>query len=260
MGGTHQSYPGRRLLWLPICSLVFTVMATGLIYCCLLPVDNAPQRLIVSIDVWGIIVGALTSTFVIVSAGYAYWNSENILKSLKNRMARPEFHNTGHPFGEKVDAVIIPVSNRGTEQPQWIINHLKPRLVALVCSRESCTNGLSLLGRYGATVGFLNVRHDLENQSGHILANPRDPEEVKHLARVFIAELLMRGIARDRIFVDTTGGMVPMSIGLFQGAEEEGVSSIYINGRVDGRIDDPDVEGQGDPIFISDRSPDAYTT
>lgn len=217
--------------------------------------ENTP-RLLSVFDAFGIITGTITSVFTIVAVCYAYIKRESLLDSFKNRMARPEFHNTGHPFEEKVDAVIIPVSDRGTEQPDWIIRHLKPRFVALVCSQQSAANGESLIEEFSGLATFINDPVHLKTQVGEILSNPRDPQEVKNLAKCFIAEILRRGISRHKIFVDTTGGLVPMSIGLFQGAEEEGVSTIYINGL----IKNPQDVNQGDPIFMSDRTPDAHIT
>ncbi|MDW7998587.1 MAG: hypothetical protein RMI30_03945, partial [Thermodesulfovibrio sp.] len=57
----------------------------------------------------------------------------------------------------------------------------------------------------------------------------------------------------SNIFVDTTGGKVPMSIGAFQAAEEMSVSSIYIIGKDHGKITDPMIKEHGEPIFISQR-------
>jgi len=239
-------------LWFILTVIGLTILSVSL------PADT--PRWISVIDALGVITGSITSVFVIVSASYAYWKREEILSSFKNRMGRLEFHNTGHPFAEKVDAVIIPVSNSGTDQPQWIINHLKPRFVALVCSKESCDNGRKLLDEYSKHCTFLNTLEELDEVRGRILEDPKNPEQAKHLAKAFIVEFLRRNVARGKIFVDTTGGMVPMSIGLFQGAEEEGVSSIYVNGSNKGRIVDPGKESDGDPIFMSDRTPDAHTT
>lgn len=256
MNNDKKHTTGDRI-WIPASiSTALLILFVGLFYLYWLPPDNAPQRIIVSFDAVGIITGAITSIFTIVAVGYAYIRRESLLDSFKNRMARPEFHNTGHKFAENVDAVIIPVSNRGTEQPQWIINHLKPRFAALVCSKESCANGLKLLEKYSRYCTFLNTREEINEAKGRVLGDPKDPEQAKHLSKAFIVDFLRRDVSRGKIFVDTTGGMVPMSIGLFQGAEEEGVSTIYINGF----ITNPDDVGQGDPIFMSDRTPDAHIT
>jgi len=233
---------------------------------CLFLVDKVlPQpapRLLTVIDALGTIAGTATSTFVIVSAVYMYIRKDAILDAFRNLRARPEFYNTGHPFAKKnVHAVIIPVSSRGTEQPEWIINHLKPKYVAFLCSRESCGNALKLIDEIKECT-FINQRKDLSEKIGEILNDPRDPQDAKYLTKCFIAEFLRRGITRDKIFVDTTGGMVPMSIGSFQGAEEDGVSTIYINGTVAPKmiIEDPRNSTHGDPIFMSDRTADAHVS
>ena len=70
---------------------------------------------------------------------------------------------------------------------------------------------------------------------------------------------LAQGISKDNIFVDTTGGKVPMSIGAFQAAEEEGVASIYVCGTVYDKksgfiIKDPKNEAHGKPVFLSEKT------
>jgi hypothetical protein len=223
--------------------------------------ENTPRWLSV-VDALGIITGTITSVFVIVSASFMYARRDELINTFKNRLARPEFYNTGHPFEEKVEAVVMPVSNTITNQPEWIIRNLKPKYVALLCSNESCANGVKLMKDESLICEFVNDLSDLKSTEGKVISNPRDPEAAKNLTRSFISELVRRGVPRTKIFVDTTAGLVPMSIGAFQGAEEEGVSTIYINGTHGPRclIEDPYDSTHGEPIFMSDRTSDAQST
>ena len=83
------------------------------------------------------------------------------------------------------------------------------------------------------------------------LENVDEPEESKNIVTKFLQRYLERDISREEIIVDTTGGKVPMSIGIFQAAEEMGISSIYIVGAQKGLIKDPLKRNHGHPIFIS---------
>lgn len=62
------------------------------------------------------------------------------------------------------------------------------------------------------------------------------------------------GIPESEVFVDTTGGTVPMSIGAFQAAEERNLSSIYVIGKDKGKIKDWKKRQDGIPVYISDHS------
>lgn len=83
--------------------------------------------------------------------------------------------------------------------------------------------------------------------------DPDNPSKAKELTRKHIRRLKAEGIEASRIFVDTTGGKVPMSIGAFQAAEEEGVSSYVVGAQKEGHIKDPKIREHGRAIFMSDR-------
>jgi len=82
--------------------------------------------------------------------------------------------------------------------------------------------------------------------------DPDNPVHARELTERFIKRFLSEDVTASEIFVDTTGGKVPMSIGAFQ-AEEEGVSLIYVIGTVKGLIKDPRKREHGKPISLSDR-------
>ncbi len=86
-----------------------------------------------------------------------------------------------------------------------------------------------------------------------------DPQDSRKLVRRYLERLLDRGVKHEQIFVDTTGGTAPMSIGAFQAAEEMGISSIYLKGLMSegerrGVILDPEDPAQGEPRFMSDHT------
>ena len=160
-------------------------------------------------------------------------------------------------MADQVEAIVVPVSH--LQQPSWIVHHLRPKYVALLFSEGSREVAFQLERDLGGLTSFEPSVAKLE-EGGHRLLDPNDLAECKSrtewLIRRFRDELR---IPSSRIFVDTTGGTKPMSLGAFQAAEEAHVSSIYVQGRVipeHGRpvpiIEDPTRREDADPRFMSD--------
>jgi hypothetical protein len=148
---------------------------------------------------------------------------------------------------------VIPVSR--TEQPEWIIRHLKPRHVRLLYTdfSQSKEAAIKLVQKFSKDVLFNLTEEDIKNGKS-MITDAEDPLATKELTSKAIKHMLALGLKHENIFVDTTGGKVPMSIGAFQAAEEEGVSTIYVVGKDDkGLITDPTIRQQGMPIFISEK-------
>ena len=87
-----------------------------------------------------------------------------------------------------------------------------------------------------------------------MIETPDKPEVSKSQVQYFINRFIEKSIPVANIFVDTTAGTVPMSIGAFQTAEETGASSIYIVGTKDRKIENPKIRAHGDPKFMNDHT------
>ena len=88
-----------------------------------------------------------------------------------------------------------------------------------------------------------------------MLSSADEVEEARERAKKYIRKYVIKGIKPYEIFTDTTGDKLPMSIGLFQAAEQTGVSSMYVMATRDsGLIEDPAIKEEGKPVFISDHS------
>lgn len=170
------------------------------------------------------------------------------------RHSNIEFPDTGKKFEvpkEKVVGAVIPVSR--PEQPEWIIQHLKPKKIGLLYTDMSKDHAAKLVQKYQGEYSFILDETEIHSEK-YMVRDPDDPAEAKKVTREYIGLFKKEGISRDQIFVDTTGGKVPMSIGSFQAAEEEGVSSIYVVGNDRGFITDPSRREHGSPIFLSDKT------
>lgn len=176
------------------------------------------------------------------------------------RLAFRHFRSVGEPFHfpAQVEAIVIPVSRY--EQPAWILHQLQPRYAALLVSQEKRNDARQIVQDFQDRVVFEPDIEEMERR-GWILADGYDPRDAKDLTGRFLDRFRALGVARGRTFVDTTGGTVPMSLGVFQAAEEAGVSSLYVRGRApkdEGGeaifIVDPADPKHGEPVFLSDRT------
>jgi len=214
-----------------------------------------PEDMITAWDRAGIIFGYIVTCLSTAIAITAFISRNEIAGWISRLARRRQFEGLGTPFDplrEKVDAIVIPVSR--AEQPEWIMRHLKPRFVGLVFT-EKTRKVTEELMQTASTLGIEPIFGRESLVRG--LSDPNDPARSRSIARTMIEGVLANGVLANRIFVDTTGGRVPMTIGLFQAAEEAGVSSIYLTGREkDGRIINTRDPSEGRPIFISDHTED----
>ncbi len=212
--------------------------------------NTLPGGIVISMDKAGIVFGYLLSCISVSAAIYAYYNRSRI----RRWFLRNDFENLGEEFTvpqRQIEAIVIPVSRK--EQPEWILRWLKPKKVALLYTERSKSDALDLTRDFSGEIEFLISEQDIQSDR-YLLDDPFNPEKCYLLAKKFINLFLNDSIPSEQIFVDATGGTVPMSIGCFQAAEEMGVSSIYVIGTDNGFIKKPGLKEQGNPIFLSDRT------
>ncbi len=218
---------------------------------------KTPSSWLSRLDAASIILGYIVATISLAVATVAYFKRKDLSKIFRKWFRRAQFENVGKPFEvseEIVTAVIIPVSRQ--EQPEWILRHLKPKFASLIYSDMSKQTAMDLVEQFSKSpfnVQFFPERNEIKDEM-FLISNPDKADETRVIVKHYIERYLEKGIASDQIFVDTTGGKVPWSIGAFQAAEEENVSSIYIIGTQDGWIIDPKIRHHGDPVFMSDHT------
>ena len=211
------------------------------------------ETFIVKLDQAGILLGYFLSCLSVVIGVYAWIRR----KDIKKWFSRSKFQNVGEPFDvpeKNVEAIIIPVSPH-KEQPEWILRWLKPKHVSFLYSAKSQATAEELANEFSRppfNIEFYPNAKDIE-LGKYMIENVDKPELSKIQVQMFIARLIDMGIAANKIFIDTTAGTVPMSIGAFQMAEEMGISSIYVVGTQDRFIKNPKKRAHGNPVFISNR-------
>lgn len=216
-----------------------------------------PSWAVQQADQAGILLGYLLGCLTIALAPLAWIKRQDIRRWLIRR----KFESVGLAFEipeERVKAVVIPVSRR--EQPEWILRWLRPRHVSFLYTVQSRQTAQDLAVQFGGgaeAVAFFPDK-DAISKGEFQLSDAYDPRESKKTVKLFLQVFLDRlDLRPEEVFVDTTGGTVPMSVGAFQAAEEIGVSSIYVRGAVGGKIEKPGRREQGAPIYISDRTREA---
>lgn len=224
-----------------------------------IPNSLLAENWISAFDNAGIVLGYIFSLFTISLAFTGVIVGWLKRREIKKWFSKPTFYNTGEDFQipkEKVDALVIPVSRR--EQPEWLIRHLRPKYAALLYTKRSKEAAKDLVNFFGDNVKFFHPKSGIEKEID-MIKDPDDPSESKELTRKYIRHFFAEGLQPSNIFVDTTGGKVPMSIGSFQAAEEERVSSIYLVGTQDDGtgnliIKDPKQISHGRPVYLSNRT------
>lgn len=202
------------------------------------------------LDRAGIVFGYLVTCISVAIAIYATLNQNKIKEWFKLH----EFENLGEDFDVPVDqikAMIIPVSRY--QQPEWILRWLKPQKVIFIYTNEKREHALKLTEEFKEQIEFYLNSEDITSGK-YILENHFDPEQSYLLVKKFIQKLIDKGIPKKNIFADATGGTTPMSVGCFQAAEEMGVSTLYVIGKKNGHIKNPEKKEQGEPIFLSDKT------
>ncbi len=210
-----------------------------------------PADIILQLDNAGILLGYLLGCVSIGLGTVALVHRQDIGHRLRHWLRRSRFENVGEQFDGRVTAIVIPVSR--IQQPEWIIRWLEPRYVAFLYTRhpDSQKAASELQERFGKHVTFFPNKEMIERNEYRIEEADR-PSQTREMTRFFLKHFLELGVPSHEIFVDTTGGKVPMSIGAFQAAEELSISSIYIVGRDNGFINKPERREQGEAIFMSE--------
>lgn len=216
---------------------------------------------ITALDRAGIILGYVFGCFATAGLVVGLWRGPALSRMLDRWLRRHQFVHAGRAvesFEKRVDAVVIPLGRQAL-QAEWIVRNLKPQCVSLLFTPQGRQPAEQLAKKLESEVEFKPSRREIDGPA-MVIEKFLDPQETRKLARHYIERLLERGFERRRIFVDTTGGTTPMSLGAFQAAEEMRVSSIYVMGRLSdpeckmGRILDPEEPGQGEIRFMSDHT------
>ena len=242
-------------------AVLFLLVWTALIVGFLLAPRWFSDESILAMDKAGVLSGFLLSLGSLALAIVGFLRFEALVRWFRGRFWRKDFADTGKTFdleAHNVDAVVIPVSSspHGTKQPAWILHHLKPSWASLLFTAESRSNAQQLIKDFAAppfNIQFVPPLEQMDDQK-FLIEDPDQAEVAKSLVKDHIQRFVGKEVPVGEIFVDTTGGKVPMSIGAFQAAEEMGVSSIYIVGTREGKIEDPAARTHGRPVFLSNHS------
>ncbi|MCB0275206.1 MAG: hypothetical protein KDI06_10355 [Calditrichaeota bacterium] len=192
----------------------------------------------------GLVLGLIT---VLVST-FAVINRADIRQWFRGKA----FTSAGEPFNiaeDQIKGIVLPVSR--IDQPEWYLKWYNPELVAFLYTEKSREHALTLLDGYQEKTKFLLNKEQIQRERFQI-NDPFDFNECRAITKLIIQTMIDEGISPNHIFVDTTGGTAPMSLGAFQAAEAMGVSSIYVIGNIPVNKIDANKRESGKPIFLSD--------
>jgi hypothetical protein len=108
-----------------------------------------------------------------------------------------------------------------TDTIDYAIKGQKPEYLAFLCTEES----LPVLDK-------LIAQHALrEGQWRREIVDARDITDIRAKTNLLIDWLLRQGLTSGDIVVDPTGGLTPMSLGVFSVAQERQIDSQYMRSR-----------------------------
>jgi len=204
------------------------------------------------LDATSTTLGWLLSLVAIAAAVFSWHQRGEIRRFLRQLFAAKQFHQVGREIGEireGPEGMVIPVGTN-TILLRWILKHIQPQEVALVYTPESALAAEEVVQEFAPKgIRFNPSAGEIHRRSGAV--NAFDIVSARDSVRAHLERFERRGLAKERILVDTTSGTVPMSLGCFQAAEEEDVASIYVLSRHGGRIEDPSDLDAGNPIYMS---------
>lgn len=178
------------------------------------------------IDRFATLLGIVTGLFSLAAAIWA-WIERNDLKRWFRRNTFGQINRPLDTTAARFDALVIPVSH--PELPCWLIDTLHPARIALLSTVQS---------RDAAAKVEAHAReHHIEIATHITLPDANDAAAFRARAVEIIRQLRQSGAAR--IAVDTTGGKVPMSLGLFMAAEETGATTLYVSSDFDPALKRP---------------------
>lgn len=178
------------------------------------------------IDRFATVLGIVTGLLSLAAALWA-WIERN---DLKRWFRRNVFGTVNQPLdaaAERFDALVIPVSR--SEVPCWLLDTVRPARIALLGTPQSQT-------------AMQQIEAHAREQNITISASltlPDADDTAAFRAHAVEAIRQLQKAGATRIAVDTTGGKVPMSLGLFMAAEETGATTLYVSSDYDPALKRP---------------------
>ena len=171
------------------------------------------------LDQLGILLSNLFMVLSVIGAVLGIRHREAIRQWL-HRNSFPQVGETNLP--QDIDAVIFTFS-RG-QLPRWVISQLRPRWVGLVPTLGFSDKEALPLAE--------NLRANGIEVHTEVTEDPDDPQQTRRHVEELIRQARHAGC--KRIVVDVTGGKVPMSLGAFMAAEEQGLPTFYVTAAYQG--------------------------
>jgi hypothetical protein len=178
-------------------------------------------RIVLAVTIGGLILLA------IIFGLRALWNKRNL-----------PLHGENIAFQVPRKALVFTVGNRPGTIPM-AIKPQRPEYVGFICSDQSELVANQLIEDFG-----YDKKHSLVKR-----VNPQDVKEIRIEANFILDWLTTNGLKPSDIAADITGGMTPMSLGVFSVTEERQVDSQYITSQYDEK--NRPVPGTQEAVFVS---------
>jgi hypothetical protein len=157
-----------------------------------------------------------------------YWRKNDI----KQWLLRPSFGRVGLPTHSDIrfDALLLPISK--AEIPCWLIDLTRPDHLALIATPQSL-QAARQVEDHARQAGIMDI-------TLRTLEQADDTATCRDIATTLLQQFKTSGC--EQIGADTTGGKVPMSLGVFMAAEELGATTLYVSVEFDSALKRPKLD------------------
>lgn len=129
--------------------------------------------------------------------------------------------------GRQIDTIVLAVEQQ------------HPELIGLICSTVTEPYANDVIARFGLDDEHVRKR----------VVDPWNVREIHAETNGLIEWLLGRGVPREALVVDVTGGMTTMSVSVFAAAEDRLIDSQYVRSEYDQQ--NKPIAGSQEGIFVS---------
>jgi len=148
---------------------------------------------------------------------------------MQRARAQRAFSDTSDSFDRPRSAAILTVGLRKASQP-LVLNKLKVRRAAFLCSEEACSVVEEILAD-AAVPSALKA----EGATRRFTCDPDSYGDVRRAMEDAVGWLDMAQIPHNETILDVTGGTAVMSIGAYTVALDRGIDTMYVYSKYDSK-------------------------
>lgn len=165
--------------------------------------------------IWAVSTGAVVLCILILLGGATSLIGLYFLIDKLKRRARPTFGGEATRIPRR--AIVCTVGMQ-LDTLTYAIEGLQPSYIGFLCTEAS----------WSVVDDIVTQCRLAEGHWRREIVDPQNLDDIRTKGAILLAWLRQQGVSTEEIVVDPTGGLTPMSLGLFSIAQEETIDSQYV--------------------------------